>query len=101
MNLKAAYQKYTLEFKMHLYFFGPVYTGSIIKNVRKLKPVIKLSCEVAKLFFEKELIWPFKALCTPTQLPAKTANVIAKIENIRPTISFIIHGEEKGYGRVS
>lgn len=25
--------EYTLEFKMHLYFFGPVYTGSIIKNV--------------------------------------------------------------------
>ena len=41
---------------------------------------MKLSCEVAKLFFEKELIWPFKALCTPTQLPAKTANVIARIE---------------------
>jgi len=41
---------------------------------------MKLSCDVAKLFFEKELIWPFKALCTPTQLPEKTANVIARIE---------------------
>ena len=53
---------------------------SISKNVKKEKPVMKFSCEVAKLFFEKELIWPFKALCTPTQLPARTANVIARIE---------------------
>ena len=25
--------EYTLEFQMKLYFFGPVYTGKIIKNV--------------------------------------------------------------------
>jgi hypothetical protein len=25
--------EYTLEFKMNLYFFGPVYTGAVIKNV--------------------------------------------------------------------
>ena len=52
---------------------------SISKSVKKEKPVMKLSCDVAMLFFEKELIWPFKAHCTPTQLPAKTANVIVKI----------------------
>ena len=51
---------------------------SINKSIKKEKPVMKLSCAVAKLFFEKVFIWPFKALCTPTQLPAKTAKVIAR-----------------------
>ena len=37
-NYESGYEErrfieYTLEFKMNLYFFGPVYTGSVIKNV--------------------------------------------------------------------
>ena len=50
------------------------------RKSRKLVPVIKFKSEVAKLLFENELILPFNARCTPTQLPANNARPIAVIE---------------------
>lgn len=62
--------EYTLEFKMNLYFFGPVYTGAVIKNV-----------------IERDYINSDKAGFTTTQI--QSSGLVKEVKHYEPAFDAI------------